>query len=294
MKKHKNKIIAAAVIAAVLAIAFLWGGNAPGLSGRYAKTAEFTEKTQKTPRPKSKAVRETSSSDEAEETFSEEEGETELLEEKPQHDDNTPMTAEEKIEWAEQIAQESFSDEEESEEHSLENDTFDGEDEREESEESVTSDKPSPIDPKSTVISDKEMTCTLSVRCDTILNNISWLDEEKRFLVPSDGVIFAEQTVTFYEGESVFNLLMREMKKNKIHMEYTNIPVYNSAYIEGINNIYELDLGELSGWMYKVNGWYPNYGCSRCGLHEGDKVEVVYTCDLGVDVGGYYSARNGK
>ena len=40
---------------------------------------------------------------------------------------------------------------------------------------------------------------------------------------------------------------------------------------------------------YKVNGWFPNYGCSRYQLKEGDTIEWVYTCDLGVDVGGFYS-----
>lgn len=144
---------------------------------------------------------------------------------------------------------------------------------------------PVPIEPQTVTISDKELTCTLSVRCDTLLNNIEWLDAEKVELVPKDGVIFAEREVMFYEGESVFNLLLREMKRNKIHMEYSNTPIYNSVYIEGINNLYEFDCGELSGWMYKVNGWFPNYGCSRYQLKQGDRVEWVYTCDLGKDVG---------
>ena len=140
----------------------------------------------------------------------------------------------------------------------------------------------------------EELTCTLSVRCDTILSNPVLLNSEKINLVPEDGVIFSEKTVVFYEGESVFNVLLREMKKNKIHLEFVNAPMYNSAYIEGINNIYEFDCGELSGWMYKVNGYFPNYGCSRYLIKNGDKVEWVYTCDLGVDVGGDYSSRNGK
>lgn len=142
-------------------------------------------------------------------------------------------------------------------------------------------------------ISDKELTCTLSIVCSTLLTNKERLDAEKSSLVPADGVIFPEKEVVFYEGESVFNILMREMKKAKIHMEYTSAPIYNSAYIEGIGNLYEFDCGELSGWMYKVNGWFPNYGCSRYQLKAGDKVEWVYTCDLGKDVGGEYSARNG-
>lgn len=141
---------------------------------------------------------------------------------------------------------------------------------------------------------DGEHTCTLSVRCDKILENMSLMKSGKREIVPSDGVIYGEKTVTFYEGESVFNILVREMKQNKIHLEFVNTPIYNSAYIEGIANIYEFDCGELSGWMYSVNGVFPNYGCSRYELKDGDKVEWIYTCDLGNDIGGGSSARNGK
>ncbi len=135
-------------------------------------------------------------------------------------------------------------------------------------------------------ISDVEYTCTISVRCDTILNNIDWLDPEKVELVPEDGVIFPVTEVAFFEGESVFNVLQREMEKAKIHMEFVDTPIYNSAYIEGINNLYEFDCGELSGWVYKVNNWFPNYGASRYQLKDRDVIEFVYTCDLGVDVGG--------
>jgi hypothetical protein len=45
--------------------------------------------------------------------------------------------------------------------------------------------------------------------------------------------------------------------------------------------------------MYKVNGWFPNYGCSRYGLKDGDVICWVYTCDLGKDIGGGYSTGNG-
>ncbi|MDR1205196.1 MAG: DUF4430 domain-containing protein [Peptococcaceae bacterium] len=149
----------------------------------------------------------------------------------------------------------------------------------------VPSGKPLPVEPQDTTLGGGEFTATLTVRCDTILDNMDLLDREKWELIPSDGVIFAETTVTFYEGESVFNVLQREMKRARIHMEFMNTPIYNSAYIEGIHNLYEFDVGELSGWMYKVNGWYPNYGCSRYQLKDGDAVEWHYTCDLGRDLG---------
>lgn len=150
------------------------------------------------------------------------------------------------------------------------------------------------ITPAATPQLNEELTCTLSVRCDTILNDISRLNPDKISIIPNDGVIFPEQTVVFYEGETVFNVLAREMKQNNIHMEFVKVPMYNSAYIEGIGNLYEFDCGELSGWMYKVNGVFPNYGCSLYKLKNGDKIQWVYTCDLGMDVGDKDSGRNGK
>lgn len=150
--------------------------------------------------------------------------------------------------------------------------------------------KPMPVEPENQEINNKKTyTCTFSIECSTILNNLSDLDPDKRDLVPSDGVILPPTKVTFYEGESVFDVLQRVCKENNIHMESSWTPVYNSAYIEGINNLYEFDCGELSGWMYRVNGWYPNYGCSRYQLADGEVVEWRYTCDLGNDIG-----RNGS
>ena len=146
--------------------------------------------------------------------------------------------------------------------------------------------KPQPVEPQDeTVNTDQAMTCTLLVECSTILNNMGDLTEGKESLVPADGVIYGPSTVTFYEGESVYDVLLREMQNNRIHMESVFTAMYNSAYVEGINNLYEFDCGRWSGWMYCVNGWYPNYGCSRYQVQEGDVIEWHYTCDLGRDLG---------
>lgn len=146
--------------------------------------------------------------------------------------------------------------------------------------------KPMPVEPENQEIDDeKTYTCTFSIECSTILNNLEDLDPDKLELVPSDGVILPPTTVTFNEGESVFDVLQRVCKENNIHLESSWTPIYNSAYIEGIHNLYEFDCGNLSGWTYRVNGWYPNYGCSRYQLVQGEVVEWRYTCDLGKDVG---------
>ena len=129
-------------------------------------------------------------------------------------------------------------------------------------------------------------TCTVSISCAAILENLDRLNAEKADLIPADGVLLAPTAVEFTEGESVFDVLKRVCRENKIHMEFSETPVYQSAYIEGIGNLYEFDCGEGSGWMYRVNGEFPNYGCSRYTLADGDTVEWVYTCDFGADVGG--------
>ncbi len=118
-------------------------------------------------------------------------------------------------------------------------------------------------------------------------------NKDKLEVLPEDGVIYSTRTITFYNGESVFDVLQREMRNNGIHMESVWTPIYNSAYVAGINNLYEFDCGELSGWMYKVNGWFPNYGASRYQLQNNDVIEWVYTCDLGRDIGGFYSVGGG-
>ena len=134
-----------------------------------------------------------------------------------------------------------------------------------------------------------EKHCTISISCASILDHMDWLDPAKTALVPANGWILGSTELTFTEGESVFDVLLRICTEKKIHMEFEETPMYQSAYIEGIYNIYEFDCGELSGWMYSVNGWFPNYGCSRYTLSDGDVIRWVYTCELGDDVGGGYS-----
>lgn len=248
--KKKSTIAAAACILAVLAFAFWYGGNAPGLRGWTVQT-----------------VRPSDASEEAEE----------------------------KVRAAAQIAEGSASpvqtaesgDAAYSESQGMVIDPDTGKDRY--LTDPVPEGKPLPVEPQDAEISDVEHTCTISISCASILDRMEWLDAEKVELVPEEGWILKPVSVPFYEGESVFHVLQRVCKQNRIHMEFENTPLYNSAYIEGIHNLYEFDCGELSGWMYQVNGWFPNYGCSRYALQDGDVIEWVYTCDLGVDVGGFYA-----
>ena len=134
-----------------------------------------------------------------------------------------------------------------------------------------------------------ELHCSISISCASVLDHMDWLEPAKTALIPENGWVLGSTDMVFTEGESVFDVLLRVCTEKKIHMEFEETPMYQSAYIEGIYNLYEFDCGELSGWMYSVNGWFPNYGCSRYALSDGDVIRWVYTCELGDDVGGGYS-----
>lgn len=154
-----------------------------------------------------------------------------------------------------------------------------------EAQEEPSQENPAAPEEQQTPGDDKKNVCTLLIDCSVLLQHMEELSEGKTALVPSDGVIYSSTEVEVQEGDSVFSILLREMQANKIHMEYSSNPAYNSAYIEGIANLYEFDCGELSGWMYSVNGEYPNYGCSQYTVKPGDVIEWHYTCDLGKDLG---------
>ena len=128
--------------------------------------------------------------------------------------------------------------------------------------------------------------CTITIRCDTIFDNADALEEAKAPYVPESGEILPVTTVEFTPGETVFDVLQRVCEASELQLEYSWTPLYDSYYVEGINHLYEFDCGFESGWMYKVDGWFPNYGCSAYELQGGEEIVWYYTCKgLGTDVG---------
>ena len=132
---------------------------------------------------------------------------------------------------------------------------------------------------------DGKLTCTLEIRCDTLLGSLDKLSEGKAALVPEDGILLPVTEVEFTGGNSVFDVFRQTLKNQKIHFEYVDASTYDSVYIEGIGNLYEFDCGPQSGWMYSVNGTYPGLGCSGYTLADGDVIVFSYTLDLGADLG---------
>ncbi len=131
------------------------------------------------------------------------------------------------------------------------------------------------------------VTVTLEIRCDTLSNDMSKLENPAiEEYIPTDGVILEKTTYKGTTDNTVFDALNTLCRNNDIQLEFNYTPIYASYYIEGINYMYEFDGGPQSGWMYKVNDWFPNYGCSSYYLKDGDTIVWCYTCEgFGTDVG---------
>ena len=286
LKKHKYKIIAAVCALAVLTGAFFVGGslgnNAPAVvkssTADVAVSAENTTVSQSTNESTAPTENHTKAT------------EKNKSEQKATAPTSTSQTKSEQSAVSNQTSKSSSSSSSTSSKTSSKNSQSSTNTKQDKYKtDPVPEGKPQPVEPQEQEIVDNTLKCTFSISCATVLDNMDILDKSKKEIIPDDGWILKPVTVTFNEGESVFDVLKQVCKDNKVQLEFSFTPIYNSAYIEGINNLYEFDCGSLSGWMYEVNDWFPNYGCSRYEVKNGDVIEWQYTCDLGGDIGGYYS-----
>lgn len=131
----------------------------------------------------------------------------------------------------------------------------------------------------------KKVTCTIEIRCDTLVVPGKLQNPSKENYIPSDGTILPKVTVTVDEGQTVYDVLLSVCRNYNIQIDAEYSQTYSSYYVKGIRYLYEFDGGDLSGWMYSVNGDFPNYGCSSYKVKNGDSIKWLYTCDMGTDIG---------
>ncbi|WP_295072072.1 DUF4430 domain-containing protein [Ruminococcus sp.] len=125
-------------------------------------------------------------------------------------------------------------------------------------------------------------TVTMEINCGTIAG--------KAEHIPGDGVILAPTAFDIEAGDTVFDILTEAAQTYGIQVENTGSSggSHGMVYIAGINYIYEFDFGDLSGWVYHVNGITPSRNCGEYVLSDGDKIEWLYTCELGHDLDEVY------
>ena len=268
MREKVKKGIGVLLVAVLLAAAYWWGGNSPLLHGwDPSSKSRPSAVVSQTAAPKETEL--TEAEDTPNKTEEPQESKAPGLSyQQQEREQKTPppsvsMTAEEKMAAAARLAEEQGK-------------SFPLED--------SGSGNPPPKDVGEQSVEDRVCRCVLSVSCKSILRHPDWLSAEKWSVIPADGEIFPPTEVTFQEGENAFTVLSRELRRAGIPMEFTTDPVLGSVYIEGISNLYEYDCGDLSGWMYAVNDWFPGYGCSQYVLREGDVLSFQYSCEMGADL----------
>ena len=112
-------------------------------------------------------------------------------------------------------------------------------------------------------------------------------EEKPKFIVNInikivDNTILSSQIVLDNEVNA-FQALKYYCESNSIQLGYTGSG--KLAYVNSINGIKEKSEGPSSGWMYKVNGVFPNISAGRYDLSSNDTLEWVFTKDGGKDVG---------
>lgn len=131
-------------------------------------------------------------------------------------------------------------------------------------------------DDKATQTTSSEINCSITIECKSILDNMDDLKKGHESYVPKNGIMLDNYKATLKSKSTVYDLLKKACNDKGI--TYTAKDTMYSVYIVGINNIDEKDCGKDSGWMYSVNGSFPNVSADSKRLKDGDKVVFTYTC----------------
>jgi len=118
---------------------------------------------------------------------------------------------------------------------------------------------------------------TLSIRCDAVADR-----NGENVYIPADGTILDKSTFAIDEGDTVYTVLTDAAREKGLHLE-TSGPA-GMVYVEGIAYLYEFAFGDLSGWVYSVNGQHADAGCDQYRLKNGDEILWQYSLQMGNDL----------
>ena len=131
-------------------------------------------------------------------------------------------------------------------------------------------------------------TVTVSISCDRVFAHEADLVDslKKSNILPKDGVILAETKVAITDGMTVFDVLDKVTRENKIQMDFVGAEesAFGVAYIRALGNLYEGNCGAYSGWSFLVDGEMPEESCAKYVLHDGQKIKWVFICDWDSDM----------
>ena len=119
---------------------------------------------------------------------------------------------------------------------------------------------------------------------------------------PFTGVILSESNFAIGENDTMMTAILRALKKNGFTWAGTGGD--GSAEDYGINYLSYIkkgndELGEFSGeaqsgWLGNLNDWFVNESLAQFKVSDGDVINLEYTQNLGVDLGGKWGDPNTK
>lgn len=134
------------------------------------------------------------------------------------------------------------------------------------------------VEQKPTEVPEKTLDVTISITCKSLLPIKNKYPNLKNY-IPDNGIILSPVTVKAKEGDSVYDVLTKMCLAKKIHFDSEYNSFYKSYYVKGIAHLYEQQAGDMSGWLYFVNGKKTNYGSSAYKVKNGDVIVWGYTLD---------------
>lgn len=111
---------------------------------------------------------------------------------------------------------------------------------------------------------------------------------EKRTM--GQGDIIAPSRVNIQDGDTAYTVLLRVASEQGIAIDATGVGP--TVYVKAIDGLGEFDGGPKSGWMYSVNGEFPQYSAGIYELTDGDNLRWQYTKNLGEDLGNVWNPND--
>ncbi|MDO5332005.1 MAG: DUF4430 domain-containing protein, partial [Bacillota bacterium] len=110
--------------------------------------------------------------------------------------------------------------------------------------------------------------------------------------------IFKDRGIETRHSGSGSDYYLQSIKYSVSDVKLSGLPtcLKNANVIKSIGShesgwLGEFDYSDWSGWMYSVNGVYPNVGLGEYTLSDGDVVRLTFTLyGYGTDIGGGYAA----
>ncbi|ANZ64789.1 hypothetical protein AYR62_12345 [Secundilactobacillus paracollinoides] len=94
-------------------------------------------------------------------------------------------------------------------------------------------------------------------------------------------VLLSASNIRIHSGDKVSTVLKRVTAEKHVALSYQGAGA--SIYIRGIKGLFEFDKGSGSGWLYSVNNKFPGYSAGKYKVKSGDKIQWLYTENLGKD-----------